>query len=288
MKPIPFIWSNDDIAAGLADPFERQLKLLRRWEIPGSFLLIPHSAEGTLDSDARLLRAIEAARGEGHEFFQHGYRHTPFESGVPATWMLEFDPAVRRQFDDRRLEIEREHTLEALLRMIDCGASIWRRAFGERSPGYRPAWGAICTNLLNALEELGFAWCSWRIPCATSWLRNNGRWEEPMAFSPDLPAFPTHRGSLVEYVLGGDYAFRVPRDPARIAAMVDLAMQELDYYHQRQWPMIICSHWHGLAWDDGAGYAVHEQLLSAVIESGKAIPMTFGQLHRAVAVELPS
>jgi hypothetical protein len=281
MKKIPLIWSNDDITAGTADKLRRQLAFIDRFDIPGVFFVIPReSGKGkNIDEDPELLRLIEKSRKRGHEYYQHGFVHTAFECGVPETWMLDMAPDVRKQYDIRRLEIERGHTFEAQTEMLENGRKIWRRAFAEDSTGFRPGWGAFCGNFYKALEVLGFAWTSSRIPSPTSWKWNNGLWDESMDFRKGVAAGPTMVGRVREYPIAGDYAFRVPHEATRIDAMVGLALREMAYFHQRGLPMILCSHWHGLEHAGGSGYAVHEKLLAAMLKSGTAEPMNMTQLE---------
>jgi peptidoglycan/xylan/chitin deacetylase (PgdA/CDA1 family) len=279
---IPFVWSNDDITVGRAGELLRQLEMIDRLGIPGVFFVIPRDRhEGRdIDEDVELMRVIEKSRSRGHEYFQHGYIHTPFESGVPETWMLDMVPAVRAEYDLRRLEIEKQHTLAAMTEMLENGAAIWRRAFGENSVGYRPGWGAFCGTLYQALDDLGYSWSSARIPCPTSWKWNNGLWDEPLNFRPEVPVEPVRVGKLIEYALAGDYAFRVPDDVSKIDAMVGLGMREAAYLHERQAPMIVCSHWHGLEHNGGTGYRVHEKLLPQLLASGKVEPMNMSGLGK--------
>jgi|ERR1051326_7353207 peptidoglycan/xylan/chitin deacetylase (PgdA/CDA1 family) len=281
MKTIPFLWTNDDISFGQTEQHRRQLEFLDRYGIPGVFFMIPGGDEGkTLADDTELLRLIESSRARGHEYYQHGYIHTPYESGVPELSMLDFSPEVKRQYDERRAEIEASHTFEALTEKIEKGRKIWRRAFYEDSPGYRPGWGAFCTNLYRALEALQFDWVSSRLPSLTSWLWNLGRWDEPMNYRAAVEARPHRIGKLWEFPIGGDYGFRVPNEPARIEAMVGLGLQEFDYCHERDIPFLLVSHWHGLERNGGTGYAVHEKLLGQLIQSGKAEPICMSELAR--------
>jgi len=279
-QTIPVVWTNDDIHFGQSAPLRRQLAFLDRHGIPGVFFVIPRSG-GDLDEDAELLAVIEKARGNGHEFYQHGFIHTPFECGVPETGMLEYSPVAKRRFDEERGLLETQHTLEAQIEMLEAGRRIWRRAFGEDSAGFRPGWGAFCNNLYKALAILGYEWVSSRIPCFTSWEWNRGLWETPICFRDAIPTAPSlHPQGIREFPLGGDYAFRVPNDPKRIDAMVGLAMQEFDVYFERRDPMVIVSHFHGLEFPGasdglapdphGTGYAVHEKLIPALLESGRA------------------
>lgn len=287
MPPIPFIWTNDDISYGRTPQLERQLAFLDRFDLRGVFFVVPRNRHDgrDIDEDADLMRAIERARGAGHEFYQHGHIHTAFESGVPETWMLDMDPATRRMYDEKRLEIEQQHTLDALMEMLDAGRQIWRRAFGEESVGYRPGWGAFCGNLYRAMSNLGFEWCSARITCPTSWKWSNGKWDEPMEVREAVPAAPTRIDGVTEYPMAGDYAFHLPDESKRLEAMADLAVREMEALHQRGWPMIVCSHWHGLEANGGTGYAVHEKLLPALLESGKVQPMTMAELHASAAAQ---
>jgi hypothetical protein len=242
------------------------------------FIIPKHPNGRTLADDPDLLRLVEQARGKGHEFYQHGHVHTPFESGVPALWMLDFNQQVKREYDQRRLEIEQGHTFEALTAMIESGHRIWRRAFHEESPGYRPGWGAFCANLYGALDALGYAWVSSRIPLPTSWLWNQGRWDAPVEMDGWGGLAPYRIGRLWEFPLGGDYGFQVPSEEARIQAMVDLAWREFLHCHEKGFPFIMVSHWHGLERNGGTGYAVHERLVPRILQSGKAEPMGFARL----------
>jgi hypothetical protein len=267
--PIPFVWSNDDISVGLTEPLERQIKFIERFGIKGVFFVVPKSGDKTIADDTTLLKAIEKARNNGHEFYQHGYIHTPFESGVPELWMLDLAPAVRRDYDVKRHEIEASHELDRMIEMIDKGRRIWRQAFGEDSAGYRPGWGAYCKNLYRALNTLGFDWISARIPSPTSWVWAGAKWEYPIEYREELPIDPyATEGRLIEFPMAGDYAFNVPNEPARIEQFVDLGMHDLAHHVKHNVPFVMVSHFHGLARNNDAGYAVHEKLLPKIIDSG--------------------
>lgn len=275
-KKIPVVWTNDDIYFGCSAQLRRQLELLDRHGIPGAFFIIPRSGGGDLDQDKELLALIEKAREKGHEFYQHGFIHTAFECGVPELGMLEHDLPAKRRFDEERGLLEEGHTLEAQVRMLESGRRIWRRAFGEDSPGFRPGWGAFCNNFYQALTLLGFKWVSSRIPCFTSWDWNRGAWENPIHFRETVPTKPwNHPQGIREFPIAGDYGFRVPNDPVRIQAMADLALKEFEIYYERRDPMLILSHFHGLEYEgaanghpshpQGTGYAVHEIFLPALL-----------------------
>lgn len=284
MATIPFCWSNDDVGVGLADKLREQVAFLDEIGVPGIFFVVPQSGDRTIDQDADLLKAIGEARANGHEFHQHGHIHTPYESGVPELWMLEFAPDVKAQFDSHRHEIEASHTLEAMTAMISRGRDIWIRAFGEPSRGYRPGWGAYCTNLYRALNVLGFDWVSARIPSPTSWKWSSGDWSAPqLDFRPEVPAAPHRIHGVLELPMAGDYAFKVPDEPERIAQMVELGMAELDYLHERGLPMVMVSHFHGLERFGGTGWRVHRELMPKLLDSGRIEPMTMNALYDRVA-----
>ncbi|MEO6052436.1 MAG: DUF2334 domain-containing protein [Chthoniobacterales bacterium] len=282
-KPLPVVWTNDDIAFGKAVQFRRHLDFVNRHGIPGVFFVIPDDrGAGTLDQDKELVDLMRGAMQEGHEFYQHGYRHHAFECGIPEQDMLYVDPMARKQLDEERESIEAQHTLEAQVEMLVAGQRIWKKVFGEDSPGFRPGWGAYCMNLYRALAILGYEWVSARIPCMTSWLRNAGRWDEPINFRDAVPTRPQRLSQgILEIPMAGDYAFQVPNDPEKIDSMVDLGLQELQVYIERRHPMLILSHYHGLEYSGttspdltplpgGTGYAVHEKLVPAILSSGEA------------------
>lgn len=280
-RAIPVVWTNDDIHFGQVGALRRQLKFLDRFGIPGVFFVIPRFGGGDLDDDKELMAEIERARAVGHEFYQHGFVHTPFECGVPEVGMFAPYEAVRRFYDEERDVVERMHTLEAQLEMVENGARIWRRAFGENSPGFRPGWGAFCGNFYRALAQLGFTWVSSRIPCFTSWQRAVGDWTSPMDFREKMSTEPhVLAQGIREFPMAGDHAFRVPNEPKRIASMVELGLNEFEVFSQRGHPMLLVSHFHGLEFPgeidgaaadrEGTGYAVHERLIPALLGTGRA------------------
>jgi len=244
--------------------------------------LISRYNGGDLDQNLELLRLIESARGRGYEFYQHGFLHFAFECGVPDLGMFTLDPRACREFDVKRAEIEALHTFEALVEMLDNGRRIWRRAFGEDSAGLRPAYGAFCTNLYLALAVLGHEWVSSRIPCMTSFLRSAGQWKALLDFRDGIPSVPQRLPQgLWEFPIAGNYGYRLLNDPARIDSMVALGLEEFEIYADRNAPMLIVSHWHGLQEPrdkggsfpprpEGMGYAVHEKLLPALRDTCKA------------------
>jgi len=287
MQTIPVLWTNDDIMFGRAEAHRRQLEFLDRLGIPGVFFVIPSAGDSAIGNDVELMRLVDQSRDKGHEYYQHGHMHTAFESGVPELWMLEFSPPTKEAFDTNRFEIESKHTIEALTEMIDKGRRVWRKAFGDDSPGYRPGWGAYCSNLYRALKLLGFEWVSSRIPFKTSWIWNQRRWDFQMEFPKDARTEPYDLFGIREYPLAGDYAFQVPNDAKRIEQMADLGLAEFDEYHRRGHPMLMVSHHHGLErtgeYDgcqpmaSGTGYAVHERLIPAIMDSGRATFLNMSQ-----------
>jgi len=294
---IPVLWTNDDIHFGKAAELKRQIDFLDELEIPGVFFVIPRSGGGDLDQDVELMRLIESARGRGHEFHQHGFLHFAFECGVPDLGMFSLDSGAYREFDVRRAEIEAMHTFEAQAEMLDHGRRIWRRAFGEDPVGFRPGWGAFCTNFYRALAALGYQWVSSRLPCMTSWLWNAGRWETPLDFRAEISTAPHLLAEGIwEFPIAGDYGFTVPNETVRIDAMVDLGLREFSVYAERGHPMLVVSHFQGLQragthdtavppHPRGTGYAVHEKLLSALRSTEIARFMRMSDLVRETIEE---
>lgn len=286
---IPFIWSNDDITAGKAPELGRQLAFLKEMGICGTFYVIPQRPDGTtIDADIELCRAMESAREEGHEFYQHGFVHTPFESGVPELWMLDFAPEVRERFDDRRLEIEQAHRLDAIVAMLESGQKIWRRVFGDESPGYRPGWGAFCGNLYRGLEILGYQWVSSRICGKKSWLWNQQQWDADPAFRDATPGMPWRIGRLMEYPIAGDYGFTVENEPEDIGKMTGLFEAEFLEFHRRGWPMNIVCHPQGLERAGGTGYEIHRRVIPGIRDGGKAEVMGMTALHERFQESTPA
>ncbi|MEO8206308.1 MAG: DUF2334 domain-containing protein [Chthoniobacterales bacterium] len=295
---LPVVWTNDDIAFGKTAQFRRHLEFVNRHGILGVFFVIPNDRGlGTLDQDKELVDLMRGAMREGHEFYQHGYLHNAFECGIPEQDMLYVDPKARKQLDDERESIEAQHTLEAQVEMLVAGQRIWKKVFGEESPGFRPGWGAYCMNFYRALAILGYEWVSARIPSMTSWLRHAGRWDEPLNFRDSVPTRPQFLPQgILEIPMAGDYAYQVPNDPEKIDSMVQLGLQELQVYVERRDPMLILSHYHGLEYTGvtspdlaplpgGTGYAVHEKLVPAILASGQARFVGMRELLKSINSE---
>jgi len=273
MKTIPFLWTNDDITFGQTAELERMIAFLAEMRVPGTFFVVPIRSIGSIDQDKALVAAIRSAETQGHEFHQHGTRHTPFECGIPELAMLAASPEASHKFEAQRFEIEASHTVEALARMLEEGRKVWSNAFGLACRGFRPGWGAFCGNLYRALDLLGYQWSSARILSTTSWRRNFGEWDAPLAFREELPMLPAPFPGTTVYEIpmtGGEYAFKVPLEEEKIESMVALGLEEFGWCYQRDLPFVMLSHWPGLARDDGAGYEVHRRFLRKIHESGKA------------------
>jgi peptidoglycan/xylan/chitin deacetylase (PgdA/CDA1 family) len=276
MKRTPVFWTNDDILYGQSSHMQRQLDFLAQFDIRGDFFVVPKAGAHTLDEDKQLVPMLKAAMAAGHGCYQHGFVHDPYESGIPDLLMLAFSPAVAQRYTDERFQVEAMHTLPALTKMIANGSSIWKRAFGQRSPGYRPGWGSFCGNLYRALGALGFEWVSSRCSSMTSWCWNSGDFSYPDKVLP-VGYGPFRIGKLIEYPIAGDYGFRVKRKD--IKKFAELGWAQFQACRKLGVPFNLVSHWHGLEFENGTGYAVHEILLKRLKKSGQAEFMTLGEYH---------
>ncbi len=275
-QKLPVVWTNDDIGAGDEGHLRRQLEMLDRHGIPGVFFVIPYNGKRGIDEDDNLLALIQEARKRGHEFYQHGYKHFCFECGIPILDMFALDPGAKSYFDSNRDDVEAHHTLEALVEMLDNGQRIWRRAFGESSVGFRPGWGSYCGSLYKALKILGYQWVSSRLPSMTVYLQQYGA---SIDFYSGVKTGPhlLNQG-IWEFPIGPEVAWRIPNDPQRIEAMVDLGIRHFQALQEKNDPMLIVSHYHGLgfagnvdgkeAHPTGTGYQVHEKYLSWLVANG--------------------
>lgn len=281
---IPIVWTNDDIHSGKSAALKRQLDFLDRHDVPGVFFVIPQAfrkSENDLDKDPELVALIKEAEQRGHEFYQHGYQHHAFECGIPDLGMLAVDPGASRFFDTRRSEVEKLHTLEAQIEMLEKGQSIWKRAFGQESRGFRPGWGAYCDNFYKALGILGYEWVSSKIPCMTSWAWALEKWDHPIDFREEMPTTPHPlKEGVWEYPIAGDYAFRVAPNPEIISKMAALGRDEFEILSQRSDPMLILSHYFGLEHQGATGYAVHEKLIPALKKTNRAEFMGMRELTK--------
>lgn len=285
MRRIPFLWTDDDICAQTPSQLgnlERMLDFLDRWNIPGSFFVIPHISRGlALTDEPRLCERMRTAQQQGHGFYQHGCSHDPYENGPPDLRMLEFDPQVKARFDQERFAIDHMCTLENIRKNLTHGKEVFTQVFGQPSLGFRGGWGSYSRNLFIVLPELGFAWDSTMMNCWTSWTwAAHGVGSVPLEFDAQVPIAPYRIGELWEYSIVGDFSFQVK--PGEEDAYLGLAIKSFEHCYENGLPCNMVSHWHGLERNGDTGYRVQERFLEIVLSSGKAEPMTLGQFHACV------
>ena len=110
----------------------------------------------------------------------------------------------------------------------------------------------------------------------TSWKWNAGDFTYPERVLP-VGYGPFRIGKLIEYPITGDYGFRVQRKD--IKKFAELGWQQFGVCRKLGVPFDLVSHWHGLEFNEGTGYAVHEVLLNRLKRSGLAEFMTLGEYH---------
>lgn len=277
--PFPVLWTNDDIKAGKANELRNMLAFLDRHGIPGVFFVIP-KAGGNIAEDPALLRVIDQGRENGHEFYPHGFAHTPFDHGLPPLLYMCKDPDLCKQYDGQRLAIEREHTFEAQVRRVEATLKIWRQAFHEESPGYRAPWCATSLGFYRALDALGVQWSSSSVHGITWHKYSCGQWDAPLEYNEGVPARP-HQilGDVVEYPMPGDYSPRHIRGAEQVERFVDLALADFAHFRARNAPFVICSHWFCLEKDGCEGYKVHDALMPRLLAMPGVAFTGMRQLH---------
>lgn len=284
---IPFIWTNDDITVGKKQSMEGQLSFLKKYDIKGTFFVVPRPRGGKdkLTDDAPLIDLLKEAVKQGHDIQQHSVTHVCIENGTADLRMFDLmGDATRLAYSTERFLYERLWELEAMQAHIKWGMDEWVAAFGAPSPGYRPGCGAFCANMYKALENLGFEWCSARLVSMTGWMWASGKYDYPIRF--DGPAKPFSQGKLIEYPILDDVAFRIPE--AKINDFVELGWKMWEMCVEKNDPYLLVSHPFALEHQEGTGYAIHDKLISRIMETGMAQPMTLQEYHtRVKAGEFP-
>jgi peptidoglycan/xylan/chitin deacetylase (PgdA/CDA1 family) len=282
MSKIPFLWTNDDLAAGSYEHGVRMLDFLTQWDLKGTFFVIPawqaHDFRPLTD-DAKLIELLKTAVQSGHEMHQHSVTHHCVENGVADIRMWELMPDyVKIDHSQNRFVLERLWEVDALEAHIGWGKQIWLDAFGTASAGYRPGCGSFCGNMYLALENLGFEWASTRMVSMTGWMRQAGHHDYPVRL--EGPVKPYYQGKLMEFPILDDVAFLVP--PERVDEYVELGWQLWLQCVENNHPFDLVSHPQGLAYQGGTGYEVHQKLLTRIFETGQAEPMTLGEYYARV------
>jgi hypothetical protein len=276
----PFLWTNDDIACGHVPQMQRQLEFLARWDIKGSFCVVPCLGGKPLTRDRAIIELLQEAEAAGHELVHHSTTHHCEENGLMDIRMLDYmSPKEKWSYAHDRFPLESIWSFEAIRDQIRWGLDVWLEAFGKQSTGYRPGCGSFCGAMYHALEELGFKWCSGRMASFTGWQWSAGRLDYPEEV--DGPVRPYWIGKILEIPIYDDFAFRVPVD--KLQDFIGLAKRSWDRCVENGWPLVLCSHYHGLEHSEGTGYQVHEALLDYILGSGQAEPMTLTQFYHDAA-----
>jgi hypothetical protein len=282
---IPFVWTNDDIQNKLHHQFEPMQEFLARFDLKGTFFVVPcPEGKHQLTDDARLVELLHAAQRDGHDLQQHSTTHVCIENGTADLRMFDLmGDAAKVAYSQNRFVHERLWQVDALEAQIGWGRQVWIDAMGEASPGFRPGCGSFCGNMYRALENLGFKWCSARMVSMTGWMRAAGHWDYPRTL--EGPVMPSQQGGIIEFPILDDVCFRIPR--ARVNEFVELGWQHWQECVERKLPFVLVSHPFGLehlsdAEYSGTGYEVHEKLLPRILESGHAAPMTLTEYYDGI------
>jgi peptidoglycan/xylan/chitin deacetylase (PgdA/CDA1 family) len=285
-KPIPFVWTNADVSNGSYDKLARVLDWLARFDLKGTFFVVPRlHGEQQLTDDPKLVELLKSAMAAGHEAHQHSTTHHCEENGTADLRMYDLmGESAKAQYSRQRFVFERLWQLDALQAQIDWGRQVWIDAFGAPSPGYRPGCGAYCRNMYTALENLAFTWVSARLVSVTGWQWAFKHYAYPVTW--EYPGLPSRVGAMVEVPILDDVAFNIPAD--KIDVMVELGWQHWRHCVENHWPFVLVSHPFALEYEGGTGYRIHEKLLPRIMGSGLALPMTMNQYHRRLqAGEFP-
>jgi hypothetical protein len=222
---------------------------------------------------------LKEAQADGHELVHHSTTHQCEENGLMDIRMLDFiSPKEKWGYAHNRFPLERLWTYEAISDQIKWGLEVWTSAFGKQSTGYRPGCGSFCGPMYQVLEDLGFAWCSGQMASFTGWQWNAGHFYYPEEV--DGPVRPYWIGKVLEIPIYDDFAFRVPQN--RVDDFIGLGKRSWDRCVENSWPLVLCSHYHGLEHNEGTGYKVHEEILDYIFGSGQAEPMTLTEYYRRV------
>ncbi len=282
---IPFLWTNDDIAQNLSMEMRRQLDFLNRWNLKGSFCVVPCLGGHPITGDPKIIELLKEAEADGHELVHHSTTHQCEENGLMDIRMLDYLPAREKwRYAHMRFPYERLWTYKAIHDQIRWGLDVWLMAFGHQSTGYRPGCGSFCGPMYQVIEDLGFKWCSGRMASFTGWQWSAGHLDYPEEV--DGPVHPYWIGRVLEIPIFDDIAFRVP--VRKVEDFVRYGKRSWDRCMQEGWPFVLCSHYHGLQYNQDSGYRVHEAVLDYIFSTGQAEPMTLSQYYaRVVSGEFP-
>ena len=96
-----FAFTNDDPGMQQPELFAELLDFLDEQQVPGTFFVVPFAGHQPLDTKPEWVALLQRAQASGHELAHHGYTHeTPFEFGVPPSFMLDIIPDAKARWQN--------------------------------------------------------------------------------------------------------------------------------------------------------------------------------------------
>jgi hypothetical protein len=214
------VFTNDDAGASTSPRSVADFTMVVDWlnglGIRGTFFWVPEPHDH--DAAHRVWTpALLRARDHGHDFQLHGLSHgNCLEFGLPQESTRRANPVPFDEYAAHREYWEEQHTRASLRGKLERGVAHYERLFGERPVIFRSPCFGVCSQMYEALWDVGLTHSSSRglNPTATAYTflgdPDLRRW------APDFPCRPwvepvgvTEHPTMEDYLLAGVPAEKV-------------------------------------------------------------------------------
>jgi peptidoglycan/xylan/chitin deacetylase (PgdA/CDA1 family) len=254
MLPRRFITTMDDPGGLIRDLtlFDRARRFFDRWDVPASFMVVPHGEDGwSLDEADDWLDALHAAERDGHDTQLHGLDHAHCEFGPY--------PPVIRQLGKRDIdEILAEDTAQCghLWRKdihrekLEQAIGIFERAMGRRPQVFRTGALSQTPEMYEVVADLGMRYVSNAITDPRGWAYILEKYDDPGDWDPEVPPFPYQlTGRIIDLPITSEYAWYLT--PEKIERHLALAKDDLRRVYEAGGVFTLVCHVQCVGADDG-------------------------------------
>lgn len=260
MSDMKFVLSVDDVAVEqFSSPagFEELLDFLGREDVRATFFVVPFEHDIPLYDRKEWRELIRRAIGEGHDLQLHGYRHEPFECGIPPDFVLAYERECRQAVMERRSEIEQNVSVIRLEERLGHGLDILSRLFGYRPTGFRAPYLSTHPNLFAALQRVGIEWDSSIAVNPKGWHYISGDYDSDADWLDDRPRIGPLPSGVIEVPLTTEYTWYL-RD-GDIDRQYRLLEEDMNKFEARGGVLVTLAHVGPMTGPYGAALTVYKR-----------------------------
>ncbi len=278
MTKMRFAFTNDDPGMQQPELFAELLDFLDDQQVPGTFFVVPNAGGQPLHTKPEWMELLQRALASGHELAHHGYTHeTPFEFGVPPSFMLDIIPTAQDRWQNNRTSVTPLHAPNVLRTKLEAGQEIFQRALGFTPTGFRSPCLGMCDNTYTTLASLGFQWSSNQVINPMGWRYINREYTADESWVAELPPRPHHHpAGLTEIPMHSEYTWYLEAND--IDRHFALARNDFEHARHNGDPFVALSHYYAMTGQWAAGLRVYERLIAHARTQGDVHFVTLSEL----------